>query len=291
MSTRFEEVPRRRCRLDVLLPSSLTAETPHLREKTFRIGLVARFLATFRVDNLIIYYEDLEPDKNAELIKDVMDYLNTAPYLRKRLFPIKPSLRYAGLLPPLNIPTHPEADSGGIFHYREGLVVSPGRVDAGLGKLIKVKKPLKKGTKVVVVANSKSGEFKLISRKKSPVYAGFKTAIVPERLDELVAHYDVKIATSRLGKPFHELAQPLSSKLSTAKNVCIAFGSAKRGLYDIAKLQNFNLDEVFDFVINVVPEQGVRTIRTEEAVCATLATISALELLFGRQHQFISNHP
>ncbi len=282
MSTRFEEVPRRRCRLDVLLPSSLTAETPHLREKTFRIGLVARFLATFRVDNLIIYYEDLEPDKNAELIKDIMDYLNTAPYLRRRLFPIKPSLRYASLLPPLNIPTHPEVGSEGTFHYREGVVASPGRVDAGLGRLIKTKERLKKGTKVIVVVKPESGKFKLISRKKSPVYTGFKTTIVPERLDEIVARYDVKIATSRLGKPFHELVQPLASRLSTAKNICIAFGSAKRGLYDIAKLQNFNLDEVFEFVINLVPEQGVRTIRTEEAVCITLTTISALELLFGR---------
>lgn len=281
MSTRFEEVPRRKCRLDVLLPSSLTAETPHLREKTFRIGLVARFLAMFRVDNLIIYYEDLEPDKNAELIKDIMDYLNTAPYLRKKLFPIKPSLKYAGLLPPLNIPTHPEVGSEGTFHYREGLVVSPGRIDAGLGKLIKTDRPLKKGTKIVVLVDSKSGKFKVISRKKSPVYAGFKTSIVPERLDELVAHYDVRIATSRLGKPFHELAQPLASRLSTAKSACIAFGSAKRGLYDIAKLQNFDLDKVFDFVVNVVPEQGVRTIRTEEAVCMTLMMISTLELLFG----------
>lgn len=282
MPTRFEEVPKRRCRLDVLIPSSLTAETPHLREKTFRIGLVARFLAMFKIDNLIIYYEDLMPDKNAELIKDIMDYLNTAPYLRKKLFPIKPFLKYVGLLPPLNIPTHPEVGSEGTFHYREGVVVSPGRIDAGLGKLIKAKRPLKKDTKVVVVVNPESGEFKLISRKKSPVYAGFKTVVVPERLDELVAHYDVKIATSRLGRPFHESAQQLVSKLSTAKSVCIAFGSAKRGLYDIAKLQNFNLDEAFDFVINVVPEQGVRTIRTEEAVCATLATVSALELLFGR---------
>lgn len=281
MSTRFEEVPRRKWRFDVLLPSSLTAETPHLREKTFRIGLVARFLAAFRVDNLIIYYEDLKPDKNAELIKDIMDYLNTAPYLRRRLFPIKQSLKYVGSLPPLNIPTHPEVGSERTFHYREGVVVSPGRVDAGLGRLIRTKRPLKRGTRVIVVVNPESNELKLISRKKSPVYAGFKTAVVPEKLDELVSHYDVKIAASRIGKPFNELAKPLASRLSNAKSVCMAFGSAKRGLYEIAKLQNFNLDEVFDFVINVVPAQGVRTIRTEEAVCMALMTVYAIELLFG----------
>ncbi|MCS7136016.1 MAG: putative RNA uridine N3 methyltransferase [Nitrososphaerota archaeon] len=281
MSTRFEEVPRRKWRFDVLLPSSLTAETPHLREKTFRIGLVARFLAAFRVDNLIIYYEELKPDKNAELIKDIMDYLNTAPYLRRRLFPIKHSLKYVGSLPPLNIPTHPEVGSERTFHYREGVVVSPGRVDAGLGRPIRTRRPLKRGTRVIVVVNPESNELKLISRKKSPVYAGFKTVVVPEKLDELVAHYDVKIAASRIGKPFNELAKPLALRLSNAKSVCMAFGSAKRGLYEIAKLQNFNLDEVFDFVINVVPAQGVRTIRTEEAVCMALMTVYAIELLFG----------
>ncbi|PUA33818.1 MAG: hypothetical protein B9J98_02455 [Candidatus Terraquivivens tikiterensis] len=279
---RFEEVPRRRTRLDVLLPSSLTAEVPHLREKTFRLGLVARFLAAFRVDNLILYHEDLKPNKNAELIKDIMDYLNTAPYLRRRLFPIKPSLRYAGSLPPLNIPTHPEAGSEGTFHYREGVVVSPGRVDAGLGRLIRTKRPLKKGTRLLVAIDPESREYRLISKKRAPVYAGFKTSIVPERLDELVAQYDVKVATSRLGRAFQDSARQLAARLSAAKSACIAFGSAKRGLYDIAKLQGFNLDEVFDFVLNVVPEQGVRTIRTEEAVCVALTIVSAVELLMGR---------
>ncbi|MEM2909911.1 MAG: putative RNA uridine N3 methyltransferase [Nitrososphaerota archaeon] len=278
---RFEDVPRREWRLDVLLPSSLTAETPHLREKTFRLGLVARFLATFRVDNLIIYHEDLKPNKNAELIKDIMDYLNVAPYLRRRLFPIKPSLKYAGSLPPLSIPTHPEAGSESSFHYREGIVVSPGRIEAGLGKTIKTRRALKQGTRLIVAVNPESGEFKLISKKKAPVYAGFKTVIVPERLDDLVVQYDVKVATSRLGKAFHELTRQLAAKLSTAKSVCVAFGSARRGLYDIAKLQNFDLDEVFDFVINVAPEQGVRTIRTEEAVCVALTTISAVGFIFN----------
>jgi predicted SPOUT superfamily RNA methylase MTH1 len=42
-----------------------------------------------------------------KLIKTIFDYINTAPYLRRRLYPVVPELRFAGLLPPLNIPSHP----------------------------------------------------------------------------------------------------------------------------------------------------------------------------------------
>ena len=40
------------------------------------------------------------------LIRRVLEYLETPQYLRRRLFPLDESLKYAGLLPPLRIPSH-----------------------------------------------------------------------------------------------------------------------------------------------------------------------------------------
>lgn len=280
---RFEETPKRSFMLDVLIPSSITKEVPHLREKTFRLGLIARFLAIFRVDRLVIYHEDEKDSANARFIKDVMDYLNTAPYLRKRLFPLKPTLRYAGLLPPLNIPIHPESTDMLERHFRDALVVSSGRrtlVDAGLGKPIKVRKKLKEDTRVIVEVLEKGSKFKVISRHRSPVYPGFKTIIVEDKnLKDIATSYDLRIATSRYGRPFHEVLGSLKERILSTKKVCIAFGSAKRGLYEIASLQGFKLEEAFDYVLNAVPYQGVRTIRTEEAIGISLSLISLIEFI------------
>ena len=45
---------RRDRRLDVLIPSSFAEDTPHLRDRTLRVGMLARFLAAARVDTLIL---------------------------------------------------------------------------------------------------------------------------------------------------------------------------------------------------------------------------------------------
>src|SRR2546428_10963043 len=47
--------PRRPQIVSVALPASLTLDIPHLREKTARLGFVSRALATFRVEEAIIY--------------------------------------------------------------------------------------------------------------------------------------------------------------------------------------------------------------------------------------------
>jgi len=55
---------------------------------------------------------------------------------------------------------------------------------------------------------------------------------------------------------------------------CIAFGASREGLYEIAEKQGFKLEDYFDYIVNVMPLQGVRTIRTEEAVAYTLAILN-----------------
>jgi predicted SPOUT superfamily RNA methylase MTH1 len=274
--------PRRRIRLDILIPSSFSREASSPRDKMLRLGMLARFLAAARVEALIIYHEDPErPDRrNAELIKLVMDYLNTAPYLRKRLYELRPELRYAGLLPPLNIPTHPEKASLDYPHYREGLVISSGSrsmVEAGLEKPIRLRRRLAQGSRVVLrIEPREDGRVSVVarSRRSVEVYPGFRTAIVEERLPEIARGYDLRIATSRKGSDIREMLPSLREACAGKGRICIAFGASREGLYEIAERQGFKLEDHFDYIVNVMPLQGVRTIRTEEAVAYTLAILN-----------------
>ncbi|MDR2707975.1 MAG: RNA-binding protein, partial [Nitrososphaerota archaeon] len=42
-------------KLTIAIPASIISDTPHLREKTSKIGLIARIAAIFRVHEIIIY--------------------------------------------------------------------------------------------------------------------------------------------------------------------------------------------------------------------------------------------
>ena len=277
------QAPRRGKRLDVLIPSSFAKDTPHLRDRTLRTGMLARFLAAARVDTLILYHVDpAKPDdSNAGFLKLLMEYLNTAPYLRKRLYRIRRELRYAGVLPPLNIPTHPESRSIDVEHYREGLVLESDKgslIEAGLGKPIRVRKRLKEGTRIILKISPSRGRLKVsaISRRKSEIYPGFRVGVAGEKLSEIVKAYDLRIATSRKGRDILTLLDELRKRIDEAKRICIAFGSAREGLYEIAERQGFSLEGSFDYVLNTFPGQGVKTIRVEEAVAYTLAIFNLL---------------
>ena len=95
--------------LSIAIPASLVSDIPHLREKTAKIGMVGRAAAIFGINEIIVF-PDMPKRKQYEeiaLITTILSYMETPQYLRKRLFKIRPELRYAGVLPPLRTPHHP----------------------------------------------------------------------------------------------------------------------------------------------------------------------------------------
>jgi predicted SPOUT superfamily RNA methylase MTH1 len=54
----------------------------------------------------------------------------------------------------------------------------------------------------------------------------------------------------------------------------VAFGAPSRGLHEIAQDENLKLENIADFVVNMVPNQGTVTVRTEEALLASLAILN-----------------
>jgi len=114
--------------ITIAIPASIITDTPHLREKTSKIGQIGRAAAIFRVNKIIVYPDKrkISQVKELDFITTVLTYLDTPPYLRKKLFGIDPKLKYAGILPPLRTPNHPlnrksrKLRSG---EYREGIIV------------------------------------------------------------------------------------------------------------------------------------------------------------------------
>jgi len=71
------------------------------------------------------------------------------------------------------------------------------------------------------------------------------------------------------------------SRFSSSKSVLVLFGSPHEGVFSIAKREGFRLEDVADFILNTIPLQGTETVRTEEAVFATLSILNVLPSLFS----------
>ena len=115
-------------KIAVAVPASVVSDTPHLREKTSKIGLIGRAAAIFRVNKVVVYADKPKVNQNRDLdlVATLLLYMETPQYLRKRLFKIDPRLKYAGILPPLRTPHHPlnsKTANLKVGEYREGVVL------------------------------------------------------------------------------------------------------------------------------------------------------------------------
>jgi len=281
---------KRHPELSVAIPASLVSDVPHLREKTFKIGLVGRALAIFRVDEAIVFPD--EPSKNqrrnANLLAMVLSYMETPQYLRKLLFKIRPELRYVGVLPPLRTPHHPlrnrekDLKDG---EYREGVVVAADQ--KGIHVEIGVEKPIlvpnaqvavNTRVTVKVLKEGKHLKAELADRGDVEVYWGYRVTVSKGPFGRMLKEkaFDLVIATSRRGEPFMDVADSLLVKWKKSERVLVAFGSPTMGLQEIVRRERLQLRDLADFVINTVPNQAAETVRTEEALYATLAILNLL---------------
>jgi len=275
-------------KVSIAIPASIVSDTPHLREKTFKVGTIGRATAIFRVDEVIIYPDlpQIDQSRDTTFILRVLSYMETPQYLRKRLFPFEQSLQYVGILPPLRTPHHPVENK--LSHlklgsYREGVVVKStphhSLVDIGVEKLVSLDQtglPVGERITVKVVEPGGHCRFSLARPEEIEIYWGFRVTVSKLPLGRLVRNRgaDLIIATSRYGVPLSEVEDSLRKRWKTAKNVLVAFGAPAEGLREILLHENLKLEEVAHFTVNTVPMQGTETVRTEEAIYASLAVLN-----------------
>jgi predicted SPOUT superfamily RNA methylase MTH1 len=275
-------------KLAIAIPASVISDTPHLREKTSKIGLIGRAAAIFRVDEIIVYPDNPKANqvRDLDFIVLLLSYLETPQYLRKRLFKLEPSLQFAGILPPLRTPHHPVSGKTRdlkVGEYREGLVLSKAKegllVDIGVDQPALLReKQFADGDRltVQVVKVGERVEVQTVDRESVPFYWGFRVRVEKRSFGQLARDdgFDLVIATAKIGDKFMDVAGQIGQKWSNAQHVLVAFGAPSRGLHEIAKEEGARLEAIVDFVVNMIPEQGTATVRTEEALLASLAILN-----------------
>ncbi len=274
-------------RLVIAIPASVISDTPHLREKTSKVGLIARAAAIFRVDQIIVYRDNpkVSQDTELRLITKLLSYIETPQYLRKRLFKIEPELQFVGIMPPLRTPHHPvsgKIEDLKVGEYREGIILSQIKeglqVDVGVGKpaLLREKQHAT-GERLTLQIIKTEGqvEVQIVNHTDVADYWGYKITIA-ESLKQAIqkAKVDLRLGTSRKGKEFASVVDKICEKWRAISSILIVFGSPARGIYEIASDENIRLEALLDFILNMVPCQGTETVRTEEAVLATLAILN-----------------
>jgi hypothetical protein len=284
------EQKRVKKKVSIAIPASVVSDTPHLREKTAKIGTIGRAAAIFRVNEIIIYADNPRTSQKAEtsLTALLLSYMETPQYLRKRLFRLNPNLQYAGILPPLRTPHHPlnrDMRRLKVGEFREGAAVSQTKegtfVDVGVERPALVpneRLPVNQRVTVRITGIDEHLEAELASHDGIAEYWGYGVVVEKRLFGEMVKSGDfgLKIATSRLGVSFSSVADAVAGRWKNANSVLVAFGAPTRGLHEVVKDEGLKIDEIVDFVVNTVPNQGTETVRTEEAVSASLAVLNTL---------------
>ena len=265
--------------MEILIPSTFTAEERNLLIRTHKIGLIARAAAIFGIKKIWIYYDE-DPLFNSmwlgELIEDVLKYAVLPPHLKK-YFPIKKRMKYVGVIPPLQIPSHPSRDENPEFIT--GRVVKSSKeksiVDVGKTSLI-LNRNLRKGEFVDLKMNWNDKTAEVIERNQIPFYWGYEVSFYKQKLNSLVKELKKQgyflIGTSKYGEPLKKVEERLKIGLKSDKTAVI-FGSAYRGLFDILEEES---RKHIDLIINVVKMQKTKTIRTEESIFIALALLNNL---------------
>lgn len=266
--------------LSVFIPNSFLSESKDLKVSTYKVGLIGRALAVYNVNNVVIYndnqLDEIEGKEDGEFIAEILGYMNTPQYLRKRAFPIKPELKHVGILPPLRTPHHPVDSHPEVGDYRQGYTVKRNNkgtfVDIGMDRLAFCKEQL---------SVNKIFSFKITKIAKKEVI------VTPEQPDDVYWGYDVissnkslknslklikpnlVIETTRYGDEINSIFDELSLKVEECNNIAILFGGPYSSIQEDVSNVNWDL-----FKVNTIPEQGTETVRTEEAVIATLSLIN-----------------
>mgnify|MGYP001770644458 CR=1 FL=1 len=234
--------PRRRP-LNVVLFTSTFSTEKTLLEITLKLGLILRVLLVFRVTSV---YWVLDEKRYKKIIEDVTEYALKPPYLKKGI-PKKRTLRFVGLLPPF-LPATYDLVKGGA----EGELRVLERGNAGLDR--KLKKP----DGVYILTDNLRARL----RKYGDVYyRGFRTYFVDEV--ELEKLNNVVIG-DRFGSSINDVKDELIKKFEEG-GLTLVIGppsGLKPGLRGVR--------------VNFVPNQGVKDVRTEEALISALAILNSI---------------
>ncbi|CAF1201069.1 unnamed protein product [Adineta ricciae] len=255
---------------------------------------------------------DNNPFSASEQLIRLLEYLECPQYLRKQFFPRQKLLEYAGLLNPLDAPHHLRTNEYWLYREGVTLPLRPADgkgswVDVGLYETkVQIDKRLQQGLRVTVrrtditpeeyfQTKELSNDTQQTNKKKripgeivspstprleSAFYWGYqvrkaetiRTVVEDCPFDDGDNHpakYDLVIGTSERGTSYDKITE-----FPRFRHALIVFG----GLQGLEKAfaqeeDSMTAEQLFHFYLNTCPQQGSRTIRTEEAILITLSCL------------------
>ena len=187
-------------------------------------------------------------------------------------------LRHAGVMPPLRISSHAITKND---IYREGVVKKTDEdvvwVECGLDRLVAIRinedKEITEGDRISLEVKRNPLRASVVD--DPPGYWGYtvKSGSILEWID---GFNGTIIGTSRKGE---KVGVDLMLDDICIDNIGLVFGSPERGIQKILDdYYGYNIKEMdFDYVLNTIPRQGSETVRTEEALLATLSLFNILK--------------
>eukprot|EP00250_Pteridium_aquilinum_P016030 c22904_g1_i1 orf=298-1956(-) len=286
----------------IAVAGSVVDNAQSLELATMLAGQIARAAAIFRVDEIVVFDDydgesasnHLQEDNSEEVgglfMVRILEYLEVPQYLRKALIPMHRSLFSVGKLPPLDAPHHLRKHEWRPF--REGVVLdkrplsgSGSCVDVGLEKDVLVSQSLESGMRVTVAMGQSKADgvvLQVVDReaaRQAGFYWGYRVRYA-NRLSAVFdecpfeGKYDFCIGTSEHG----EKLGPTDLMIPKCKHLLVVFGGLS-GLEESVeldtRLKKRNVASLFNRYLNTCPNQGSRTIRTEEAILISLQFLQA----------------
>lgn len=259
--------------ITVLLPDSLLENEDTLLLKTRKIGVISRTLTMFRI-NRVHFYKDSGTDNDRRILIDILNYLSYPPYLRK-YSPQSSNLRYTAILPPIHSPSHV-----GIQHnnatFTSGILLGTTKTFSSVD--IGEKTPLqippfpnyKKGD--IIIVKTIGGEKEAIKDIPSPIFWNTQFTIGNLPLETELNQYPQyqKIAASKSGL---KITDQIFHQIRKTGPYIIAFGPIKGSFKTYLK----NPASI-DCWVNVIPNQGTKTVKIEEALHSALTLMNVFLL-------------
>ena len=246
-------------KVSVFIPNSFLAETKDLKLKTSKVGLIGRALALFEVDEVVVYKDlsipDSEQTEDGDFIAEILKYMDTPQYLRKKAIPIKPELG----------------------DYRQGYTVKRNKkgtfVDIGMDKLAFCKEQLTVNKIFSFKITKFAKEVIVTPDEPDDIYWGFKTLSTNKGLKNSLklVNPDFVVETTKYADTIDTIFDELKTKVESSNHIAIVFGGPYSSISE-----NVESSKWETIKLNTIPNQGTETVRTEEAVISTLAIFNIL---------------
>ncbi|XP_022762033.1 putative methyltransferase C9orf114 homolog isoform X2 [Durio zibethinus] len=246
-----DEIPT----VSIAIAGSIIDNAQSLELATRLAGQIARAATIFRIDEVVVFDNKSRPgnsgafttqnnksnenERGAAFLVRILQYLETPQYLRKALFPKHNTLRFVGMLPPLDAPHHLRKHEWA--PYREGVTLkeratsSVGTlVDVGLDKNVVVDHVLEPGIRITVAMGTNHNldselPCQVVSfskpREEAGTYWGYKVRYASNISSVFTdcpykGGYDHLIGTSEHGL----IVSSSQLKLPAFRHLLIAFG-------------------------------------------------------------------